>query len=620
MTDGFWSNPGKSTPPRSVLPMDSVGDRQTGPTGSIPGTSAGAIPNVYTNEAQAVYPWNFDYSDTKRQAEYDNLVSKRLADFSSWHSLYQAKFLSERGGRYVINSPVTNASPPDAAYLLLTDGRTVLNIINLTTADYQRLSAADRAKLENDPVFTTYVANRLGLVPAASSGLQANINTLRNEINGISSANSLPEADRQVFRDQLDILQRRLNESSRVVVPNFTNEIGALAERFKRVKEFANQKPEVGLKTIFQGFADEKVYAELNTDVKGYAISSDNGQTVKTGYMNLMRSEREMQAAQLRREALSRNSQIFDPKADVAQLIYMLQMEYQSEADARSDAGTEEMAQLHRLLSDYAIMQRLINETLKAFNPTKQDEKRRFMNIGARADGSVDTDQTTPDQDPIQITYRFDRDLTVVLGTGEKTNGIDQFAEGPGYHWFVLAGSPGDSRIGDGVIQQRNFPSDSGVGRDKYFYDSNGDGNPNGEVYNYFRGEDPNTVVKTGGLSPAEMRIVGMFSKDPWGSGDPSKPNMFAKHPIEALYGVDRPLSLLSDDTKSGFGSLRLERRDYWDKWGTQLSDAVTLLNQKNQLKQNEIESATKESNRHFDLGNNALRKMNEMLMSIGRM
>jgi ribosomal protein S16 len=127
-------------------------------------------------------------------------------------------------------------------------------------------------------------------------------------------------------------------------------------------------------------------------------------------------------------------------------------------------------------------------------------------------------------------------------------------------------------------------------------------------------------VVKTGGLSAAEMRIVGMFSKDPWGSGDTSKTNMLAKHPIEALYGVPRPTSLLSDDTRDGFGSLRLERRDYWDKWGTQLSDAVTLLNQKNQLKQNEIESATKESNRHFDLGNNALRKMNEMLMSIGRM
>lgn len=620
MTDSFWSNPGNSTPPRSVLPMDSVGDRQTGPTGSIPGTSAGAIPDLFTTEAQAVYPWNFDYSDTKRQAEYSALVANKMSQFSSWHSLYQAKFLSENGGRWLINSPVTGASPPDAAYLLLSDGRTVLNVMNLTAADYQRLSLQDKAKLENEQVFTVYVSNRLGLVSAAASGIQGSISSLLGEINGTSTANSVPEVDRKVFRDQLDILQRRLNESSRVVVATFSNEIGALAERFKRVKAFASQKDEVGLKTIFEGFADEKVYTELQTDVKGYVISSDNGQTVKTGYLNLMRAEREMLTAQTRREAISRNTQIFDPKTDVAQLIYQLQLEYQSEADARSDAGTEEMAQLHRLLSDYAIMQRLINETLKSYNPTDQNEKRRFLNIGARADGSVHTDQTTPDQDPIRIVYRFENGQQFIRGTGEKTNNIDQFAEGPGYHWYLLAGAPGNSRIGDGIIYQLKFPTDSGVGRSKYLYDSNNDGNPFGEVYNYFQGGDTNVVVKTGGLSAAEMRIVGMFSKDPWGSGDLSTDNVYAKHPIEDFYGVPRPTSLLSDNTKDGFGSLRLERRDYWDKWGTQLSDAVTLLNQKNQLKQNEIESATKESNRHFDLGNNALRKMNEMLMSIGRM
>jgi hypothetical protein len=621
MTDGFWSNPNKLASPQSLLTLNSVGDQQRGPTGFIPGTSAGAIPDTYTREAQAVYPWGFNYSEPARKAEYEDLYMNKLGQFSSWHSVYQAEFITYRAsGRYAIPSPVTGINPPDAVYIVSTDGRTVINIMNLTVADYQRLSAADKAKLESDGFFTDFTARTLGLVARASSGIQTNIDSLRSEINGFSTPNSVPPADRDVFLGQLDLLQRRLNESVRVVPSNFANEIGLLAERFKRAREFANQQPEMGLTTIFQGFADEQVYTELQTDVKGYVISSDNGQTVKIGYQTLMRAEREMLTAQLRREALSRNTQIFDPKADVAQLIYQLQLQYQSEADARSDAGTEEMAQLHRLLSDYAIMQRLINETLKAFNPTKQDEKRRFMNIGAKSDGSVHTDQTTPDQDPIRITYRFDNGVSFVLGTGEKTKGIDQFAEGPGYHWYVLAGAPGDSRIGDGVIRQLTFPSDSGVGQDKFLYDSNGDGNPNGEVYNYFRGEDPNVVVKTGGLSAAEMRIVGMFSKDPWGSGDPSKTNMLAKHPIEALYGVTRPTSLLSDDTKDGFGSLRLERRDYWDKWGTQLSDSVTLLNQKNQLKQNEIESATKESNRHFDLGNNALRKMNEMLMSIGRM
>jgi hypothetical protein len=57
-----------------------------------------------------------------------------------------------------------------------------------------------------------------------------------------------------------------------------------------------------------------------------------------------------------------------------------------------------------------------------------------------------------------------------------------------------------------------------------------------------------------------------------------------------------------------------------WDSSSTQLNDSVTLLNQRNQLKQNEIESAARQQNRHFDLGNNALKKMNDLLMTIGRM
>ncbi|MEZ5753393.1 MAG: hypothetical protein R3D90_01070 [Paracoccaceae bacterium] len=112
------------------------------------------------------------------------------------------------------------------------------------------------------------------------------------------------------------------------------------------------------------------------------------------------------------------------------------------------------------------------------------------------------------------------------------------------------------------------------------------------------------------------MRVLGMFSGDSWGAA-----SRYQGHPIELLYGIDtRPLQKLSDETSEGVGSLTLQRRDYWDKWSTQLADTVTILNQKNQLKQNEIENDTKQGNRHFDLGTNALRKMNEMLMSIGRM
>ena len=64
---------------------------------------------------------------------------------------------------------------------------------------------------------------------------------------------------------------------------------------------------------------------------------------------------------------------------------------------------------------------------------------------------------------------------------------------------------------------------------------------------------------------------------------------------------------------------MQLYRKGKWDSFSTQLADTVTILNQQNQIKQNDIENAKKQENRHFDLANNALRKMNDMLLTIGR-
>lgn len=488
---------------------------------------------------------------------------------------------------------------------MLSDNRTVLNVMSLTVADYQKLKLEDRQKLELVPAFNDYVAKEQGL-SLSKTDVDAAISNVRSVLTAISTMSS---EDKGIFEKQLQILERRRDESVRVVTGTFQKEAAAIGERLNRVRQFAGLKPELRMTTTFEQTENERATATLTTDVKGYTYSSDHGETVANGYKNMMRAEREMLTAQTRREAVARNTTVYDPKMDAAALIYQFQLQYQSEATARADAGTEEMAQLHRLLSDYAIMQRLVNETLKFYNPKETDEKRRFLNIGGKDDGSVQTEQRAESNQNFFIRYRWDDNTFVDVASdgADGQTGIPKFDEGPRFHWYQLAGTYKDSRIGPGYL---SYYDDNG---DLKYIDRDNNG-AYGEVYTYFG--DSNVAVKTGGLNETEMRIVGMFSKDPWGSGQ-----KFQFHPLEAYYGIEnRPMSLLSDDGNKGKGGLGLQRRDYWDKWSTQLSDTVTILNQKNQLKQNEIDNDSKQGNRHFDLGNNALKKMNEMLMSIGRM
>ena len=89
-----------------------------------------------------------------------------------------------------------------------------------------------------------------------------------------------------------------------------------------------------------------------------------------------------------------------------------------------------------------------------------------------------------------------------------------------------------------------------------------------------------------------------------------------ADHPLEALRNISRPTHDMihnSNNTQNSF------LKTQWEAFGTQLSDAVSLINQNTQIKMNDINSANRQKNRHFDLANNALRKMADTVQSIAR-
>ncbi|MEP3665957.1 MAG: hypothetical protein ABJN42_04390, partial [Roseibium sp.] len=123
-------------------------------------------------------------------------------------------------------------------------------------------------------------------------------------------------------------------------------------------------------------------------------------------------------------------------------------------------------------------------------------------------------------------------------------------------------------------------------------------------------------------LSTGERRVLIMFDDNYSG------PYTFKSgHPIEKLHGITRPLdnivsNVQAENTKDPYfvqQNLNKRSQSQWNIFSTQLADAVTLINQNSQILTNEISSMNQERNRHYDLANNALRRMNDILTSIAR-
>ncbi|MEL7347827.1 MAG: hypothetical protein AAFN17_08750, partial [Pseudomonadota bacterium] len=81
-------------------------------------------------------------------------------------------------------------------------------------------------------------------------------------------------------------------------------------------------------------------------------------------------------------------------------------------------------------------------------------------------------------------------------------------------------------------------------------------------------------------------------------------------HPVERIAGLDtRPTAEITSDVIPTV-NLPAQRQSFWSNLNNRLSDAVTQLNQQTQLKQQDISSDDRQKNRHFDLANNAQRKL----------
>jgi hypothetical protein len=123
------------------------------------------------------------------------------------------------------------------------------------------------------------------------------------------------------------------------------------------------------------------------------------------------------------------------------------------------------------------------------------------------------------------------------------------------------------------------------------------------------------SVDDTPSLTQEEMQLLSMF-EDNLGIS-----NNGQKHPMEVLNNISRPMFNFfnSDSGNNENYDLNQFTHTQWSTFGTRLSETVTLINQNSQIQMNDINSLDKERNRHFELANNALSKMADIIANIAR-
>lgn len=123
------------------------------------------------------------------------------------------------------------------------------------------------------------------------------------------------------------------------------------------------------------------------------------------------------------------------------------------------------------------------------------------------------------------------------------------------------------------------------------------------------------TVDETPSLTTDEMKLLSMFESNLGTSGGRQR------HPMEVLNSINRPMQdFFNSDTGNNENfDLNQFTHTQWSTFGTRLSETVTLINQNSQIQMNDINSLDKERNRHFELANNALAKMADIIANISR-
>lgn len=480
------------TPPEDVQPK---------PYENLPGSDVGIVSEPIVTSVTELFP-ELDGSTVtlpaaSRPDEFGEAPDVLdAADFMKWHSAYQLEYIkSKLNGA---SSLAITGGASDINVMLSGDGKKVYIIENLDKTKIARMTLAEQTSLAGIIPFI----NRLDDLQLSTESEAANslVQTVIDRINNMSTP--MGADDKKVFTDQLANMKLQLATMKIFSLSEIKTQVDAIEARFKRAEAFAGNWESTPRQVIGPGDDDPPVYYYQDN-----VVSLDNGATIARGYQIFIAQEKQLLALQNKRleiaglRATPEGERPIPGNLDVPTLVYMLQLNYNLQGEAKVAIQTEEINQTNALLKTYAEMQRLVNDTIKEFDVKKQEESRSILG----ADGD----------------------------------------KGPG-------------NIGSAAVFQQN-------------------------------------------------PVLAMFDK--WHTRQ--------LHPIEELKNVSR----VTQEMSANFANNTLKEwtKATWDTFGSQLADRVTLINQESQIKMNEVNSLDKQKNRHFDLANNALAKMSEILQNIAR-
>ncbi len=185
----------------------------------------------------------------------------------------------------------------------------------------------------------------------------------------------------------------------------------------------------------------------------------------------------------------------------------------------------------------------------------------------------------------LQLTYEIQREAEVAISTAEleQLNGL--LSDHAEMQRLVNDALKDFSTGEDANEEQRDILGNESVGQVNLIED------------------DPNLTNK-------EKLALAMFESS----------GVTKAHPLETLYGITRPTqNIMNSRADRTEVDLIAKSQSDWNIFQTQISDAVTLVNQQAQILSNDVSTFNQEQNRHFEMANTALKRMMDMINSIAR-
>jgi hypothetical protein len=467
---------------------------------SIPGTTSHATdPSKYNAYVASVLIDPADtVSDEDLPANYSNPTPQ---EFLSWHPAVQLRYLRDNFTEAQIQSGNTVIGSGDNQVgVIRSDDKRSLTVVNeLTKSRVFQLTKTEQERLANNPIFLTRIAPLLDLLPKSGTDLASSravinkqINDQINEVKNKALTNKTSgedqskfNTDKQAYIKQLEMLRDDVPKSGVYAPSDLASEMQEIVKRFERAHAYFDVKLPNRHGTL--KLADDFITPDNNASIdRGYAVFVEQEQRI----LAIKQAEQQMLSA-----GGITNSDGTISRLDLPTLVALIQNQASLKQQAIITMRTEQLTQLNQLSQVYAEMQRIVNETLKAFKKTGKD-----------ADGE---------------TWKLQQSL--------------------------------------------------------------------------------------GSSSSYTTAVVLMF--EDWASAGP--------HPVEKEYSITRPTHDILSNSASGSGNRNEFKRTQWERFSTQLSDAVTLLNP--QLLTNDINQDNREQNRSYEQATGTVRRSFDLNIQIAR-